>query len=79
MPLLGVGGKAPPGSRRTGLSRCWEGGSGRSFGALAAWAIELVQDVEPGGKEGLAPLTRSHCFLGIVRPGPHGGRIVQYG
>ena len=52
---------------------------GPEFGALPAWAIELVQDVEPGGKKGLPPLTRSHCFLGIVRPGPHGDRIVQYG
>ena len=67
-------GVALPGSRRMGLSR-WDGGSGRNFGQPAARAIEPVQDVEPGGKKGVAASKRSHrCFLGMVRSDPHGGQ-----
>jgi hypothetical protein len=44
-------------------------------GAPAARAIEPVQDVEVGGKKGVAPSKRSHsCFFGIVSLGPHGGQ-----
>jgi hypothetical protein len=76
---MGIGCQAPPGSCRTDLSR-WDGGSGWNFRALAALAIELVQDVEPDGKKGVAPLKRSRCcFFGIAKPGRHRARIAKDG
>ena len=49
-------------------------------GARAARAIEPVQDVEVGGKKGVAPLKRSHCcFFGIAKPDLHGARIANDG
>jgi len=43
----------------------------------AAGAIQLVQGVKPCGKQGVAPLKRSRCWFGIVRPDPHGGQNNQ--
>jgi hypothetical protein len=35
--------------------------------------IEPVQQVEPGGKQGVAPKMRSHrCFFSVFSPSPHG-------
>jgi hypothetical protein len=46
--------------------------------APVAGAIQLVQGVEPCGKQGVAPLKRSRrCWFGIVRPDPHGGQNSQ--
>jgi len=45
--------------------------------APVAGAIQLVQGVKPCGKQGVAPLKRSRCWFGIVRPDPHGGQNSQ--
>jgi hypothetical protein len=44
----------------------------------AAGTIQLVQGVEPCGKQGVAPLKRSRrCWFGIVRLDPHGSQNSQ--
>jgi hypothetical protein len=44
-------------------------------GAPPHRVIELVQQVEPGGKKRVAPLKRScRCSFSMARPGPHGGQ-----
>jgi hypothetical protein len=44
-------------------------------GAPTHRVVDLVQQVEPSGKQRVAPLKRSHRrFFGMTSPGPHGTR-----
>jgi len=44
-------------------------------GAPTHRVVDLVQQVEPGGKQCVAPLKRPHRrFFGMTSPGPHGRR-----
>jgi len=44
-----------------------------------AWAVEPIQRVQPGVKQGVAPPKRAHCLFAIVWPNLHGTRIARDG
>jgi hypothetical protein len=49
-------------------------------GAPTHRIVDPVQQIEPGGKQGVAPHKRSHrCFFSMVSPSPHAARIAQDG
>lgn len=56
---MGVAGQAP-GSFQPAMSQ-WDGGSDRSFRVSAGRPVDLIQQVEPDGKEGVARSRRRHC------------------
>src|SRR6266566_8974526 len=66
MILMGAGGQAQ-GSRRKAPSP-GDGRSGRNSGAPAIGAIDLLEEVEPGNKKGVAPKRLRCCVFGVVKP-----------
>jgi hypothetical protein len=42
-------------------------------------AVEPIERVQPGIKQGIAPPKRAHCLFAIVRPNLHGARIAREG